>query len=62
MALADSLRHDLKTIGVLEFIHSCEISESEAMIIARYDSEESANAAQPKIREVLGQMTSFMTN
>ena len=62
MELADSLRDDLRDIEGLEMIHSCETDGGEGMIIARYDSEESAAAAQPKVREVLGQMASFMTS
>ncbi len=32
-----------------------------AMIISRYDNEASAEAAQPKIQEILGEMAEFLT-
>jgi heme-degrading monooxygenase HmoA len=62
MELANSLRDELRGIEGLEMIHSCQTDNEEGMIIARYDSEESATAAQPKVREVLGQMAGFMTS
>ena len=62
LELADSFRDELRYIKGLEMIHSCETDDGDGMIIARYDSEESATAAQPKAREVLGQMAGFMTS
>jgi hypothetical protein len=32
------------------------------MIISRYDCEESAMAAQPKIQEIFGEMAEYMTS
>ena len=44
---ADStLRDDLKAVAGLESVHSCRIGEGQGMIVATYDSEASAVAAQ----------------
>ena len=45
-----TIRDDLKAIAGLESVEECRIGEGQGMIIARYDSEASATAAQEKIR------------
>ena len=59
---ADTLRDELNEISGLELIHTCETGEGEGMIVARYDSEASAAAAQPHIQSILGRMATFLTS
>ena len=56
------LRGDLKAVTGLESVHSCRIGEGQGMIVAIYDSEASAEAAQPKIQSIFGEMAEFMTS
>ena len=58
----EKLRDNLKTIAGLESVHSCRIGEGQGMIVAIYDSEASAVAAQPKIQALFGEMAEFMTS
>ena len=57
-----TIRGDLKTIAGLESVEECRIDEGQGMIIARYDNEASAMAAQPKIQEIFGEMAEYMTS
>ena len=57
-----AVRKDLQSIAGLESVVECRIGEGQGMIISRYDSEESATAAQPKIQEILGEMAEYMTS
>ena len=57
-----TLRDGLKAIAGLESVHECQIGDGQAMIISRYDNEASADAAQPKIQEILGEMAEFLTS
>ena len=57
-----AVRKDLQSIAGLESVDECRIGEGQGMIISRYDSEESATAAQPKIQEILGEMAEYMTS
>ena len=57
-----TLRDNLKAIAGLESVHSCRIGEGQGMIVASYDSEASAVAAQPRIQAVFGEMAEFMTS
>ena len=57
-----TIRGDLKAIPGLESVEECRIDEGQGMIIARYDSEASAMAAQPKIQEIFGEMAEYMTS
>ena len=57
-----TLRDDLKTVAGLESVHSCRIGEGQGMIVAAYDSEASAMAAQPKIQAIFREMAEFMTS
>ena len=56
------IRDDLKTIAGLESIHECRIGEGQGMIVASYDSEASAVAAQQKVQEIFGKMAEYMTS
>ena len=57
-----AVRKDLQSIAGLESVDEWRIGEGQGMIISRYDSEESATAAQPKIQEILGEMAEYMTS
>ena len=54
-AYADSIRDQLKAVNGLKFVHVIDVDEGQSVIIARYDSEESAVAAN------LAGMGQFMT-
>ena len=60
-AYADSLRNQLKAINGLKFVHVIDVDEGQSVIIARYDSEESAVAASETIKGILEGMGQFMT-
>ena len=60
-AYADSLRDQLKAVNGLKFVHVIDVDEGQSVIIARYDSEESAVAETEKIQEILAAMGQFMT-
>ena len=57
-----TIRDDLKAITGLQSIDECRIGEGQGMIIASYDSEASAVAAQPKVQEIFGKMAEYMTS
>ena len=54
-AYADTLRVQLKAVNGLQFVHVKDVDEGQSVIIASYDSEESAVAAN------LAGMGQFMT-
>ena len=60
-AYADSLRDQLKAVNGLKFVHVIDIDEGQSVIIARYDSEESAVAASETIQVILAGMGQCMT-
>ena len=60
-AYADSLRDQLKAVNGLKFVHVIDVDEGQSMIIARYDSQESAVAANETIQGILGGLGQFMT-
>jgi len=51
-AYADTLRDQLKAVNGLQFVHVIDVDEGQSVIIARYDSEESAVAATETIDDV----------
>tara|TARA_Y100001934_G_scaffold254269_1_gene320001 strand:+ start:1143 stop:1427 length:285 start_codon:yes stop_codon:yes gene_type:complete len=57
-----AIRDDLKAIAGLHSIHECRIADGQGMIISSWESEESVEAAQPKIQEIFGKMAEFMTS
>ena len=59
-AYADSLRDQLKGVNGLIFVHVIDVDEGQSVIIARYDSEESAVAASETIQGILAGMGQFM--
>ena len=52
-AYADSLRDQLKAVNGLQTVHVIDVDEGQSVIIARYDSEESAVAANEIIQGIL---------
>ena len=60
-AYADSLRDQLKAVNGLKFVHVIDVDEGQSVIIARYESEESAVAASETIQGILAGMGQFMT-
>ena len=58
----ETLRDNLKAIAGLDSVHSCRIGEGQGMIVANYDSEASAVAAQPRIQAIFGEMAEYMTS
>ena len=60
-AYAESLREQLKAVNGLKFVHVIDLDEGQSVIIARYDSEESAVAASETIQGILEGMGQFMT-
>ena len=60
-AYADSLRDQLKAVNGLKFVHVIDIDEGKSVIIARYDSQESAVSASDTIQGILEGMGQFMT-
>jgi len=52
-AYADSLRDQLKAVNGLQTVQVIDVDEGQSVIIARYDSEESAVAANETIQEII---------
>ena len=57
-----TIRDDLKAIAGLQSLRECRIGDGQGMIISSWDSEESVEAAQPKIQEIFGKMAEYMTS
>ena len=61
LAFTDSQREKIQAVNGLQMVHVTEVGEGQSVIIARYDSEESAVAATEPIQGILGGMAEFMT-
>ena len=57
-----TIRDDLRAIAGLQSVQECRIGDGQGMIISSWDSAASAEAAQPKIQEILGSMAEYMTS
>ena len=57
----DTQRDKIKAVNGLQLVHVIDIDEGQSVIIARYDSEESAVAATETVQGILAEMGSFMT-
>jgi len=57
----DSQREKIQAVNGLQTVDVIEVAEGQSVIIARYDSEESAVAATETGQEILGGMAEFMT-
>ena len=60
-AYVDSQREQIKAVNGLQLVHVIDIDEGQSVIIARYDSEESAVAATETVQGILEGMGQFMT-
>ena len=60
VALADSVRDEMKAIDGLQSGCSVRVAEGRAVTIGVYDNAESAAAAQPKVQELLGRMAELL--
>lgn len=61
LAYCDGQRENIKAVNGIETVDVFEVGEGQAVIIARYDSEESAVAATETVQEILGGMAEYMT-
>ncbi|HHZ79045.1 MAG TPA: hypothetical protein EYM80_09755 [Deltaproteobacteria bacterium] len=61
LAYCDGQRENIKAVNGIETVDVIEVGEGQAVIIARYDSEESAVAATETVQEILGGMAEYMT-
>ena len=61
IAIADAARDEMKGIEGLQTIRSARVADGKSVTVASYDTEESANAAMPKIQEILGKLAAVMT-
>ena len=62
LGYCDGQREKIKAVNGLQTVHVAEVGEGQSVIIARYDSEESAVAATETIQGILGGMAEFMTS
>ena len=60
VALADSIRDQMKAINGLQSACSVRIAEGKSVTIGVYDTAESAVAAQPKVGELLGRLADLL--
>ena len=60
VALADSVRDEMKAIDGLQSAFSVRIAEGKSVTIGVYDTAESAAAAQPKVGELLGRLADLV--
>ena len=56
----DTQRDQIKAVNGLQLVHVIDIDEGKSVIIARYDSEESAVAATETLQGILSGMGQFM--
>ena len=57
-AYVDSQRDQIKAVNGLQLVHVIDIDEGQSVIIARYDSEESAVAATETVQGILKEWAS----
>ena len=57
----DGRRENIRAVNGIETVDVIEVGEGQSVIIARYDSEESAVAATETVQGILGGMAEFMT-
>ena len=60
IALADSIRDEMRVIDGLQSACSVRIAEGKSVTIGVYDTAESAAAAQPKVGELLGRLADLI--
>ena len=62
MDFTNSQRGEIQAVKGLQKVNVAEVGEGRSVIIARYESEESAVAATETIQGILGGMAEFMTS
>ena len=62
MGYCDGQRENIRAVNGIETVDVIEVGEGQSVIIARYDSEESAVAATETVQGILGGMAEFMTS
>jgi len=61
LGYCDGQRGNIRAVNGIETVDVIEVGEGQSVIIARYDSEESAVAATETVQGILGGMAEFMT-
>ncbi|HIG77663.1 MAG TPA: hypothetical protein EYQ48_07200 [Candidatus Lambdaproteobacteria bacterium] len=61
LGYCDGQRENIMAVNGIETVDVIEVGEGQSVIIARYDSEESAVAATETVQGILGGMAEFMT-
>ena len=61
LGYCDGQRENIRAVNGIETVDVIEVGEGQSVIIARYDSEDSAVAATETVQEILGGMAEFMT-
>ena len=61
-AYVDTQRDQIKAVNGLQLVHVIDIDEGQSVIIARYDSEESAVAETETVQGIFAGMAQFMTS
>ena len=62
LGYCDGQRENIRAVNGIETVDVIEVGEGQSVIIARYDSEESAVAATETVQGILGGMAEFMTS
>ena len=62
LGYCDGQRENIRAVNGIETVDVIEVGEGQSVIIARYDSEESAVAATETVQGILGGMAGFMTS
>ena len=61
LGYCDGQREKIQAVSGIQSVDVIEVAEGQSVIIARYDSEESAVAATETVQGILGGMAEFMT-
>ena len=61
IAIADAARDEMKAIEGLQGIRGIRVADGKLIIVAAYDTEDSAAAAQPRIQSILSQLAGMLT-
>jgi len=62
MAQTGGVKGELRAISGSAFVHVCRTGNDEGMVIAQYDSQASADAAQQQSLAILGGMARLLTS
>ena len=62
MAFADGIKDQVQSIEGLNFAHVCRTSETGAVIVAQYVSNDAMENTTPQFQEIMGGMAQFFTS